>query len=269
MAKKNKPEDGLKILKNIKKRDKKIITGWGPTSAILVTLGVYFGSQILAGYLVIQYLFMLGNTSKEINNILDDSVIVRFCLMVLIGFISIGLLWAFLRKRKISWPEIGLKKPTSNNLFYSLPAYAIYFVILVMAFALIKSFVPGIDTGQKQQIGFDNAVGPIALSFVFISIVIIPAVVEEITVRGFLYGGLKNKLPIVASALLTSGIFAVAHLQLGSGENPLWIAAVDTFILSMVLIWLREKTGNIWAGVVVHLMKNSLAFISLFIIKAT
>lgn len=269
MGKKDESTDGLKILKNIRKRDKKTITGWGPTSAILVTLGIYFGSQILAGFLVIQYLFATGNTSKEINNILGDSVFTRFCLMILIGLISIGLLRIFLRHRKITWPEIGLKKPTANNLLHSLPAYAVYLVILVLAFALIKSFVPGIDTGQKQQIGFDNATGAVALSFVFISIVVIPAVVEEIMVRGFLYGGLRNKLPIITSALLTSGIFAVAHLQLGSGENPLWIAAVDTFILSMVLIWLREKTGNIWAGVVVHLMKNSLAFISLFILKVT
>jgi membrane protease YdiL (CAAX protease family) len=34
----------------------------------------------------------------------------------------------------------------------------------------------------------------------------------------------------------------------------------------MVLIWLREQTGNIYAGMIVHGLKNLLAFLSLFIL---
>jgi membrane protease YdiL (CAAX protease family) len=41
--------------------------------------------------------------------------------------------------------------------------------------------------------------------------------------------------------------------------------ALDVFILSIVMCGLREMTGSIWAGVVLHMMKNGLAFYLLFI----
>jgi membrane protease YdiL (CAAX protease family) len=128
--------------------------------------------------------------------------------------------------------------------------------------------VPGVNADQSQQVGFDSASGGGPLTLVFLGLVVLPALTEEILVRGFLFGGLRNKLPFVSSALITSGLFGMAHLQLGNGSSPLWIAAVDTFILSLVLVWLREKTGNIWAGVIVHMAKNSIAFLSLFIFKS-
>lgn len=259
--------DGRKILQNLKKNDKPRVVGWGPVSAVFVTLGIFFGAQIIAGLLVVQYLLGAGNTKEAIPELVNDSVALQFFFILMVEAISIGLLWWFLRRRRISLGQIGLIKPTRSNLLYSLPAYGIYFTIILTLFVLIQQFIPGIDVNQDQQIGFDSAMGAGPLFLVFIALVILPALVEEIMVRGFLYGGLRNKFPVLASALLASAIFGAAHLQIGSGENPVWVAAIDTFILSMVLIWLREKTGNIWAGVAVHMMKNSLAFLSLFVFK--
>ncbi len=258
-----------KLLKNLKRRERPVKTGWGPVSAILVTLGVYFGAQILAGYVVVQYLFIAGNSKDEIPDLVDQSTVLQFGFILFAEIFSILLLWMFLKRRKISWQRIGLKKPTSNNLLYSLPAYAVYFIIILITFGFVEKFVPSINVSQEQQVGFDNASGPGALIFVFLALVILPALVEEIMVRGFLYGGLRNKMKPLAAALIASLVFGAAHLQFGSGEKLLWIAAIDTFILSMTLIWLREKTGNIWAGVIVHMLKNCLAFLALFVFKAT
>jgi membrane protease YdiL (CAAX protease family) len=59
-------------------------------------------------------------------------------------------------------------------------------------------------------------------------------------------------------------LFGVAHLQFGSGAPLLWVAALDTFTLSIVLCYLREKTGSVWAGVFLHAIKNAIAFVALF-----
>ncbi len=257
---------GRKILKNLQKNDKPKKTGWGPVSAILVTLGIYFGAQLLAAYIIIQYLFLTGKTRSNIPTTIDDSVILQFIFIAVAEVVSLLLLWWFLRRRKVSWQAIGLKRPTGKNLIYALPGYVIYFAIILATLALLQNFVPDIDVNQNQQVGFETAHGGL-LVLVFIALVILPALVEEIMIRGFLYGGLRKKLPVITSAILASTIFGLAHLQLGSGDSPVWVAAVDTFILSMVLIWLREKTGNIWAGVVVHMAKNSLAFLTLFVFK--
>ena len=251
----------------IKNTPEKVKKGFGPRSAILVTLAIYFGAQIIAGVLLGSYLYLLGKDSQAIESILNESTLVQFSFIFIVEVLSLWFLWLFLKKRKINFAEIGIKKPTLNNLMYALPAYGIYFIILITLFAVIAGFTTGVDFDQEQQIGFEGASGVVPLALVFAALVIFPAVVEEVLIRGFLYSGLIRKYSKKISAILASSIFAIAHLQLGSGEPPLWVAGMDTFVLSVVLIYLRELTGNIWAGVAVHLIKNSLAFISLFIIK--
>ena len=86
-------------------------------------------------------------------------------------------------------------------------------------------------------------------------------------VRGFLFTGLTQKMNVVLAAIVTSIIFAAAHLQWGSGAPLLWAAAADTFTLSMVLVWLRHKTGSLWPGIGVHFIKNGIAFLALFVFK--
>lgn len=242
-------------------------TGFGAVSAVIVAFAIYFGSQLIAGFLLGAVLYGLGKTSDEINRLLTHSVTVQFSFIFVVEALSLWFLWLFLKSRQISLKEIGISKPKSNQLLYAVPAYGIYFLILVISYAIIDQFVPKVNLEQTQQIGFEGATGVFPLILVFISLVILPAVVEEVLVRGFLYSGLIKKFKKIVAALIASVIFGAAHLQLGSGEPPLWMAAVDTFILSMILIYLREKTGNIWAGVGVHMLKNTFAFISLFLIS--
>ncbi|MEJ0073120.1 MAG: CPBP family glutamic-type intramembrane protease [Candidatus Saccharibacteria bacterium] len=43
------------------------------------------------------------------------------------------------------------------------------------------------------------------------------------------------------------------------------MGAIDTFTLSVVLCYIREKTGTLWSGVLIHALKNGIAFLSLYI----
>jgi membrane protease YdiL (CAAX protease family) len=76
---------------------------------------------------------------------------------------------------------------------------------------------------------------------------------------------LKKGLNVFWACAITSSLFAIAHLQVGSGEPLLWSAAVDTFVLSLILIYLREKTGSLWTSVGLHSLKNFIAFLGLFV----
>jgi membrane protease YdiL (CAAX protease family) len=234
---------------------------WGPVSAVLVTLGIYFGTQIVG---LLPFLWYAEAKHLDVAKWIDDSVTVQFCLFLVIQSLTLLFLWQFMKLRGITLTDIGIKRPNVNNLLLAIPVWAVYFAILLVVIKIVSTLTP-VNVNQEQQVGFQAATSGGALLLVFVSLVIMPAIVEEIMVRGFLYGGLRNKLPKMAAALLASLIFGAAHLQLGSGAPPLWVAAIDTFLLSIVLIWLREKTGNIYAGMLVHGLKNTLAFLSLFI----
>ncbi|MBW3568865.1 CPBP family intramembrane metalloprotease [Candidatus Parcubacteria bacterium] len=258
------PSHNMAKKTGFKKRPQKL-TEFGPISAILITIAVYFGSQIIAAVGLGLYAAAKGLNQSQTVALLSGSTIAQFFYFLSVGIFTILLLRLFLNLRGVKWSDIGLKKTSLKNLLLAIPVFGVYFVSLIIVVAVISSFVPAINVEQDQQIGFDQAAGQIALAMVFISLVIVPSVSEEILIRGFLYGGLVKKLGKVSAALLASAIFGFAHLQLGSGNHPLWIVAIDTFVLSMFLIWLREKTGNIYAGMLVHAAKNSIAFVSIFI----
>jgi membrane protease YdiL (CAAX protease family) len=141
------------------------------------------------------------------------------------------------------------------------PLYYISYLVIV---SVAGALVPALNVDQAQELGF-NPIGTGELILTFISLVILPPIVEETLMRGFLYTSLKKRLTKVNAALITSVIFAAAHLQFGSGAPLLWVAAIDTFVLSLFLVYLREKTGSLWASMTLHALKNGVAFASLFI----
>lgn len=240
---------------------------WGPMAAIIATIIIYFVSQFGAGLLLVIFPVIRHWNQAQINHWLDTSAVSQFALIALAEGITLYLLWLFLKSRKATFRDLGLKAPILRDIGYALLGFAIYFGLYLVIVSFVKSIVPSLNLDQKQELGFSNSTTGTDLTYVFISLVLLPPVVEEIVARGFLYGGLRTKLSKLSAALITSIMFAAAHLQWGSNAPLLWVAAIDTFILSMVLVYLRERTGGLAASMGTHMLKNGVAFIVLFVIK--
>lgn len=236
---------------------------WGPVVAVVVTIVIYFLSQFFGSVIIITLANLKGLQGDQLSAWIEQTG-PQFFYIALVEGVMLGALWLFLRSRKASFKTLGLTKPKWVDLGYTFIGFGIYLPILIATMAAIKVWFPGIDTGQEQQIGFEAAKGA-GLIVVFISLAILPPVAEEIVTRGFLYLGLRKKMPVIWAAIVTSIIFAIAHLQFGSDAPLLWTAAIDTFVLSLVLVYLRQKTGRLWAPIGLHVVKNSIAFMALFI----
>lgn len=236
---------------------------WTGLEAVSVTVLNYVLALYVIGPLIatgLAYLLVSGSDSPTAW--LSNSITGQFLATLVLEGVAVGLLLLFLRRRKSSLAAIGLKgRPKLKDLVYAVGGFFIYMLAYV-PIATVASRV--INTDQEQQVGFEGAHGS-ALVLVFVSLVILPPIVEELMMRGFLYGGLKNQFKILWATIITSVIFAIAHLQFGSGAPLLWVAALDTFILSLVLVRLRERTGRLWAPMGLHALKNLVAFLSLFV----
>ncbi len=77
---------------------------------------------------------------------------------------------------------------------------------------------------------------------------------------------MKRSLPKLAAIVLASAVFAAGHLEFGNGGPLVWVAAVFTFVLALVLTVLREMTGRIWAGIFLHALVNGVSFFFLFVV---
>ena len=122
---------------------------------------------------------------------------------------------------------------------------------------MLARYLPWIDLEQSQDVGFAGISQPYEYVLAFIALVILPPIAEEVLFRGYLFGRLRSRMRLVLSALIVSVAFGFVHGQ--------WNVGIDTFVLSLFLCYLREATGSLWAPIVLHAIKNGLAYALLFI----
>lgn len=238
---------------------------WTPAEAVAITIAAYFITQFVAGLLISAYLFLRHQSPDSVSDTLASSVGVQFSFILAVDLLMAWVVYVFIRRRKTPLTLIGFVKPQLRDVLYVLIGFGAYFVLYTVVLTIMHTVIPGLDVNQKQELGFDTDSGGAALILAFIGLVILPPLVEEFLMRGFLFSGLRTRMKFLPAAVITSVIFASAHLQVGSGRALLWVAAIDTFILSMVLTTLRERSRSLWPGIGLHAVKNSIAFAALFI----
>ena len=260
IGKKKTPKDGV-----AKQADSGIT--WGPWSAVGVVIVVFLLAQLVAEEIMLIYPHLQSWSQTKANNWLQNSVYAQFFYVLLAEVLTVSLIFLFIYWRKGKLRSIGLKRPKIIDTAYMLTGLFIYYPIYIVA-ALTAGWLLSVNLNQTQSIGFSGTYSGWQLFIVFVSLVVLPPIAEEIMFRGFLFSGLKKKLPVIWAALFTSLLFAVPHLLESGSGGLLWIAGIDTFILSMVLCWLRQATGRLYAGMGLHALKNFIAFATLYLVHS-
>lgn len=236
---------------------------WNPILGVLMVILIYIFSQVV-GLLVIIYPVARGWSAKASSHWINNSIFAQFFFVLLAEAFTVGAILLLLKLYKVDKKVIGLRKPRIKDPLIGIVAFVPYYVLYIALFSLISVFYKGINASQQQNVGFNNVHGVAELVVTFISLVILPPIAEEIMFRGFLYSTLKKGIKVIPAALVTSLIFASAHLAEGVG-GAFWIGAIDTFSLSIVLIFIREKTDGLWSSMTLHGLKNGIAYIALYI----
>lgn len=152
-----------------------------------------------------------------------------------------------------TWTDIGLA-----------PVGYIVYILIAGVLMWLFSLLPWFDATEAQEVGFSYLVSGFDRVVAFITLVVVAPIAEEVIFRGWLYGKLRetiaaqysNTISMIISTLLVSVTFGVVHLQ--------WNVGVNVFALSIVLCGLREITGTIYSGILLHMLKNGVAFWMLF-----
>lgn len=241
---------------------------WNPWLGAVMAIVIFLGSQLVSGLLLSVYPVLKGWSQSQAELWFDQSVYAKIAVFLINGAVLLLALRLFLKAQKAGFKTIGLRRPRWTDGFYSLAAFPIYLLTLAATVAAAKLVMPGLNLDQKQELGFDSVYHGPELWLIGASLVLLTPLIEEIIFRGLLYGSLKKALSVLTAAVTTSLLFAAGHL-LESSTGLLFIAGIDTFVLSLVLIYLREKTGGLWAGIGLHALKNAIAFMAVFVLATT
>jgi len=253
---------------------------WGALVSVALVIVTFFLSSLAGSIYTWLYTIRIHHwTDAQANQWLNNSVDGQFIYGLLVYAVWIGLFWLFLplygvligkgisffaKKWRSIFRAVGWSKPQWRDIPYALAGFGIYFICYVLVVAILEKIFHGFNAGQQQDIGFQGGTHGSALVLVFFSLVVLPPLVEETVFRGFLFSGLKKSMPIVWAAVITSLLFAIPHLFEGADGQLLIVGGVDTFILSLVLVYLRQQTNSLWASIGLHMLKNGVAFATLF-----
>lgn len=238
---------------------------WGPVAAVLWAVLIYLLPQIVIGSLLAVYPALKHWNKARANNWLDNAISAQFAYTIAVESIAVIMVWRLLKHYRAKFRDIGLKRAKAIDILYALMGFAVYMVAYLVLVAILEKVIPALNVNQQQDVGFQNVTTAWPLAMAFISLVILPPIAEEILFRGFVFTGIRRKFGFIISVLATSLLFGIPHLFESSGGGLLWIAGVDTFTLSCVLCFLREKTGRLQPGMGVHALKNGVAFVAIFV----
>lgn len=240
---------------------------WSPWLGFAFGVLVFIAAQIIAGILVSLYTALRGWTHDQAVNWLQNALVAQLSYLTLSVLLTIGGVLVFVRSYgRQGFRSIGLKKPRWTDPLYGLAGFPAYYVALIATVVIAQLLIPSLNVDQTQDLGLNGRYDSLQLVFIFICLAGLAPIAEELLFRGFIYSSLKKALPLWGAVVLTSGLFAAGHLAEGGSSGPLYIGAIDTFVLSLVLIYLREKTGRLWASMTLHSLKNIIAFVSVFVI---
>jgi len=121
--------------------------------------------------------------------------------------------------------------------------------VLYLAFTIFYSLV---ITEPKQK-DIAESFGPTIIQVLLI--VIAAPIAEETCFRGMLFGGLREKLPRLAAALICGLVFGALHALTGVTAVP------PLIVFGFLLALLYERTGSIVPGILLHMINNSIALL--------
>jgi membrane protease YdiL (CAAX protease family) len=140
--------------------------------------------------------------------------------------------------------QLGLRRFKPSAWKWMLAAIGAYLLFSIVYIAIFGA-------PHQKDIAEDFGTVPVQI----LLIVIAAPISEEVCFRGMLFGGLRERLPRLAAALISALIFGGLHATTGISAVP------PLIIFGFVLALLYEKTGSIIPGILLHMLNNSVALL--------
>lgn len=231
--------------------------------AIGATLWVWAALNlcILIARLILTYtpiMTLFKNANQTLLELVLEAVVYLAALLV-----TIFLPWCVLKKispvAKTNRNEMGLRGlPTWTDILLSIVGYIVSTLIGGLLLLIGQAMLPGINWGQSQEVGFHSILTSGDMIMAFVALVVIAPICEELIFRGWLYGKLRARISALPAILLVSLLFGFVHGQ--------WNVGVVVFCMSVANCLIRELTGTIYGGILVHIIRNAIAFYGLFVL---
>ncbi len=194
----------------------------------------------------------LDSVNQAVFNASAGAIVYTLSILVVIG-----VPWLVARRRTTR-EELGLARlPSWLDIVLTPLGFVVYILLSGMLLFVAQQVLTFVDFNQEQDVGFDQLTQQFEYILAFFTLVVLAPVAEEILFRGYLLSKLRRHAATWVAVLITSILFAVVHFA--------WNVGIDVFALSIVLCLVTIWTKSLWPAILIHMLKNGIAFYFLFI----
>lgn len=157
--------------------------------------------------------------------------------------------WYFtIYKYGAKWADLGLR-PFNPRVMRVGCWLMVAFFLFHLIYATLLAFF-GLQTQPGLDKIFTNTAFPALL---FVGGAFIAPFVEEIFFRGFIFSGLRQHWGWQKAIVISSVLFALAHLVPTS--------LLPVFLLGLIFAFVAQISGSIWPAIIIHTFNNLIALL--------
>lgn len=223
---------------------------WPTLGFTAIVLATYFGLQVAIA--ILYAIFQLAqnpNIDREAfaKNLSINGFLISISVIGSAPVCTALTVWfAKLRKNINPKSYLGLRKATIKNYFLWLIFLLFYIAVTAGITYLLKISAPPFVTEIVKPAYFPPVL--------YLAIVVIIPIFEEVLFRGFLFEGLRiSRLGSIGSILITSFLWVIIHTQ----YDAYFMGVL--FALGILLGMARLKTGSVYLTILLHSINNLLA----------
>lgn len=201
--------------------------------------------------LLVSALMGLAHPGASLAKPLGFSGVSTALFQLLIGLGAIVLTLVFLLKvTRLRTKDLRIMLPAPWSPGFCLPVFLGVANLANLAGALINRLTGSPATSEMLPSGGAE------LLMQFLALCVMPAIAEELLFRGA-FQGLMRPCGSAAAIFAPALLFGVLHLDLAQG--------LTAFACGVFLGWLAERSGSILPGMLLHLVNNALAFLTIYL----
>lgn len=213
-------------------------------------------------------------TTKKINLMLLASNVIYAVFSVIIyiffPFASLGIISSLLLGQLIIFiPAVVTLVLGKHNLKEIFPFHKIRISTVLLIIVFTYLMIPLTTFLNSLSMLFtDNTISLISgsvLKLPFLLVVFLMGILgpmnEELTYRGMVYSTYKGTGKLFGAAILSALMFGMMHMNYNQ--------AIYAFVLGILLVLIREATGNMWAPIIMHMVFNINSVVLLFLVNGS
>lgn len=233
----------------------------GPRRAF-TWLDVVLTCALSAAIILIVLLAILIAAARHVGPFSGDSVGAVSIALLLLEPVAImaGIYLVLIKRRGFEWRDLGLRAMAHGWIMTALLAALGSLVLTAALTQLTDQFYRSPMINEYAQVLVPRGVTVGRAITIIICVGILVPVAEELLFRGVLYGWLRQRWGMVPCAVISAGLFALAHAN--------FRMSLQIFVIGVILAVLYEYSRSIIAPMVTHMAVNTISLVIIFFYAA-